>query len=264
MKKKISLLLCLMMTAIVCLTGCGKTQTTLEYDEAMIEQETEFLINYCQNVDSDTLAQWNDQNEFSKEYQFMMSGLKFTPDSFDGAVDSWQAGIKECGEYVGHGDYTFEAKDDELTVSVPAQFKDRDATIEFVFDKDLYLESMTVSAKFSLGEIMEKAGLNTLLGMGTVFAVLIFISLLISLFVYIPSIERALKNRSSKKEKKAAQEERPAPKRPILEEVVEEEELVDDGELVAVITAAIMAANGGAAVSADKLVVRSIKRVKRR
>ena len=72
MKKKISLLLCLMMTAIVCLTGCGKTQTTLEYDEAMIEQETEFLINYCQNVDSDTLAQWNDQNEFSKEYQFMM------------------------------------------------------------------------------------------------------------------------------------------------------------------------------------------------
>ena len=71
--------------------------------------------------------------------------------------------------------------------------------------------------------VFEQALLNTLMGMGTVFAVLIFISLLISLFVYIPSIERALKNRSSKKEKKAAQEERPAPKRPILEEVVEEQ-----------------------------------------
>ena len=100
--------------------------------------------------------------------------------------------------------------------------------------------------------VFEQALLNTLMGMGTVFAVLIFISLLISLFVYIPSIERALKNRSSKKEKKAAQEEK------------KKQELVDDGELVAVITAAIMAANGGAAVSADKLVVRSIKRVKRR
>ncbi len=55
--------------------------------------------------------------------------------------------------------------------------------------------------------VFEQALLNTLMGMGTVFAVLIFISLLISLFVYIPSIERALKNRSSKKEKKAAQEE---------------------------------------------------------
>mgnify|MGYP002625599610 FL=1 len=113
--------------------------------------------------------------------------------------------------------------------------------------------------------VFEQALLNTLMGMGTVFAVLIFISLLISLFVYIPSIERALKNRSSRKEKRAAQEERPAPKRPIIEEAAEEEEeLVDDGELVAVITAAIMAASSGTAVSVDKLVVRSIKRVKRR
>ena len=252
MKKKISLLLCLMMTAIVCLTGCGKTQTTLEYDEAMIEQETEFLINYCQNVDSDTLAQWNDQNEFSKEYQFMMSGLKFTPDSFDGAVDSWQAGIKECGEYVGHGDYTFEAKDDELTVSVPAQFKDRDATIEFVFDKDLYLESMTVSAKFSLGEIMEKAGLNTLLGMGTVFLVLIFLAFVISLLKYIPMLQE-------KFTKKTEKNKTPVKEVPKAEVPVVEEELTDDEELVAVITAAIAAADESVS---DGFVVRSIRRRK--
>lgn len=112
--------------------------------------------------------------------------------------------------------------------------------------------------------VFEQALLNTLMGMGNCICSTDFHFFTDFSFVYIPSIERALKNRSSKKEKKAAQEERPAPKRPILEEVVEEEELVDDGELVAVITAAIMAANGGAAVSADKLVVRSIKRVKRR
>ena len=256
MKKKISLLLCLMMTAIVCLTGCGKTQTTLEYDEAMIEQETEFLINYCQNVDSDTLAQWNDQNEFSKEYQFMMSGLKFTPDSFDGAVDSWQAGIKECGEYVGHGDYTFEAKDDELTVSVPAQFKDRDATIEFVFDKDLYLESMTVSAKFSLGEIMEKAGLNTLLGMGTVFVVLIFISFIIYLLGFIPKLQKKLSGKG-----KAAEEKKETPVQAAPAPAVSAQQAAgtDDGELAAVIAAAIAASEG---TSTDGFVVRSIKRRK--
>ena len=256
MKKKISLLLCLMMTAIVCLTGCGKTQTTLEYDEAMIEQETEFLINYCQNVDSDTLAQWNDQNEFSKEYKFMMSGLKFTPDSFDGAVDSWQAGIKECGEYVGHGDYTFEAKDDELTVSVPAQFKDRDATIEFVFDKDLYLESMTVSAKFSLGEIMEKAGLNTLLGMGTVFVVLIFISFIIYLLGFIPKLQKKLSGKG-----KAAEEKKETPVQAAPAPAVSAPQAAgtDDGELAAVIAAAIAASEG---TSTDGFVVRSIKRRK--
>ena len=244
------------MTAIVCLTGCGKTQTTLEYDEAMIEQETEFLINYCQNVDSDTLAQWNDQNEFSKEYQFMMSGLKFTPDSFDGAVDSWKAGIKECGEYVGHGDYTFEAKDDELTVSVPAQFKDRDATIEFVFDKDLYLESMTVSAKFSLGEIMEKAVLNTLLGMGTVFVVLIFISFIIYLLGFIPKLQKKLSGKG-----KAAEEKKETPVQAAPAPAVSAPQAAgtDDGELAAVIAAAIAASEG---TSTDGFVVRSIKRRK--
>lgn len=247
MKKKISLLLCLMMTAIVCLTGCGKTQTKLEYDEATIEQETEFLLNYCQNVDSDTMAQWNEQNEFSKEYQFMMAGLKFTPDSFDSAIESWQAGIKECGEYVSHGDYTFDAKDDELDVSVPAKFKDRDATIEFVFDENLYLDSMTVSAEFSTAEILEKAGLNTLLGMGTVFAVLIFISFLISLFKYIPVLQNAFSKKKTE-EKKA---EAPAPV------VAEEVEETDDLELIAVISAAIAAAEE---TSTDGFVVRSIKR----
>ena len=43
------------------------------------------------------------------------------------------------------------------------------------------MESMDVSAHYSTGEILEKAGLNTILGMGTVFVVLIFISFIIYL-----------------------------------------------------------------------------------
>lgn len=109
--------------------------------------------------------------------------------------------------------------------------------------------------------------LNTLMGMGTVFIVLIFISLIISLFVYVPSLERNFKSFTRRlkggKKKKSPTEDAPAkaaPKRPVLEP---EEELADDNELIAVIMAAIVASEGGA-VSADKLVVRSIKRVKKR
>ena len=108
--------------------------------------------------------------------------------------------------------------------------------------------------------------LNTLMCMGTVFCVLIVISLIISLFKYIPSLERKMKNFSVRRKNKASQGQQShndpekAPKRPILEK---EEELVDDGELVAVIMAAIVASSGGA-VSADRLVVRSIKRVRNR
>lgn len=118
-----------------------------------------------------------------------------------------------------------------------------------------------------MAEKMMTALLNTMMGMGTVFLVLIFISLVISLFKFIPAMQVRLANRKQKKKEAemASQSGRPAPQRPILEEEVYEEEdeenLILDGQLVAVITAAILASTGGA-VSADKLVVRSIKRVR--
>ena len=98
------------------------------------------------------------------------------------------------------------------------------------------------------------AGINTVICLAVVFAVLIFISFLISLFKYIPKLEAAL----SKKDKKTE----------IIENAVvntvsqievkeEEEELSDDLELVAVITAAIAASAG---TSTDGFVVRSIRR----
>ena len=93
------------------------------------------------------------------------------------------------------------------------------------------------------------------MGMGTVFVVLIFISILIGLFKYIPNGEKKKEVAASipaPKEKPELPKETPAAP-------------ADDAELIAVITAAIVAASAseGNAVSADQLVVRSIKRVAR-
>lgn len=97
--------------------------------------------------------------------------------------------------------------------------------------------------------VIQTALLNTVIGMGIVFVVLILISFLISLFKFIPS----------GKEKKVE-----VPVAASVEAPVEEtEELVDDTELVAVITAAIMASMGDEA-PADGLVVRSIRRTNRK
>ena len=123
---------------------------------------------------------------------------------------------------------------------------------------------------------------NTLIGMGTVFLVLIFISLIISLFVYVPRVERGwgrfwdrVKETISRKEPEHGVQEdlRPAPKRPQLTEEeqadynagftrYQSETKEDKGALIAVIMAAIVASEKGA-VSADRLVVRSIRRVRR-
>lgn len=109
-----------------------------------------------------------------------------------------------------------------------------------------------------MGTFME-AVQNTLVGMGTVFVVLIFISLIISLFKYISVIEEAIKGGKKAKAPVAPKTEvAPAPV-----EYEEEEELIGDDALVAVITAALMAYQGGTSTSKDQLIVRSIKRAKR-
>ena len=95
---------------------------------------------------------------------------------------------------------------------------------------------------------MADAAGNTLMGMGTVFLVLIFISLLISCFKFIPQIMDKLSKKSSVEEKPEVVEE-------ISETVTANEE--DDSELIAVIAAAIAASEQ---TSTDSFVVRSIRR----
>lgn len=249
MKKRISLLIC-MLLMILSFTGCASKETTLEYDQASVEQVTEFLISYCMSTDETVIDEWKSMTETEMELQLIQAGLPLTPESFIGAMESWQAGIEECGAYIQHGEYTYEASEDELEVSTNVLYEEREATIVFLFDDNLYLESMTVNAQLSLGEILQKAGLNTILGMGTVFAVLIFIAFIISMFKYISVIENALKNKKNKKTEVAS----------VNTETVEApvaEEVCDDLELIAVIAAAIAAAEG---TSTDSFVVRSIRR----
>lgn len=108
---------------------------------------------------------------------------------------------------------------------------------------------------------MPEALVNTVLGMGTVFIVLILISFVIYLLKYIPE----LLNRSEKK--KAEQPvvaPKPVPKATpaVPKEKMPAENKTDDTQLVAVITAAVAAAmeQDGTPVPADGLVIRSIKK----
>ncbi|MCQ2507528.1 MAG: OadG family protein [Dorea sp.] len=248
MKKRISLFLCLLM-AVFTFTACGGTTEEVSVNEDAFMQSSEMLLNYCMQFDDETLESLKSEDDLALNLSLISSGLPFKADTFIGALESWKAAETECGNFVEHGDYTVTVKGNEVKVTTDAQFADRTATISFLYHTNSYLESMTVDANFSLNEILQKAGLNTILGMGTVFAVLIFISIIISLFVYIPMIEEKFKNKGKKEEVKATSS--PAPV------VVEEEEEEDDLELIAVIAAAIAMQEG---VDPSGFVVRSIRR----
>ncbi|MBP3665159.1 MAG: OadG family protein [Tyzzerella sp.] len=246
MKKKISLLLCILIMTLS-FAGCSDKSVEESYDREMLESSAEFIISNFSQMQEADLEQFKSISGFQLDYTMMQTGLKVSGESFVGMINSWQAAEEECGAYISHGDYQIEVKNDGITVSTLAQYEKREADILFTFDMDGNMESMDVSAKFSIGEILTKAGLNTLLGMGTVFAVLIFLAFIISLFKYIPDIMNKL---SGVKTVVPVEKE-------TITETIAEDEVSDDLELVAVITAAIAAQEG---TSTDGFVVRSIRR----
>ena len=132
----------------------------------------------------------------------------------------------------------------------------QNAQAEVIFTNDMFLsmESAALNPVESMGGLMTKAALNTLIGMGTVFVMLIMISLIISLFNFIPKIQAAF----SKKDKEEAKN--VGIDKAVTQIAAQEEPEADDTELVAVIAAAIAASEG--AVSTDGFVVRSIRKVR--
>ncbi len=249
MKKKISLL-GLILILVLSFTGCGKSETT-EYDQTRFEQYAEFVVQNFEAMTTEQLDSFSDMRDLQLDTQLMNAGLPVDGTDFLTMISSWEAAEEECGAYVEHGDWTMEVKNDGVSLTSEAKYENRDADIVFSFDEKGNMESMDISAHYSTGEILEKAGLNTVLGMGTVFVVLIFISFIIYLLGYIPKLQEKWANKDKKVEEK---KEAPVQAAPAPVAAVE-----DDAELVAVIAAAIAAAEG---TSTDGFVVRSIKRRK--
>lgn len=202
-------------------------------------------------MDEAAFGQFKDGSDLKVNLMLMQTGLPVERDEFVAMIDSWNAAINECGAYEKHGKFEIEASSKDITVKTEATYAERKATIEFKFDEKLNMKSMDVSAKYAIGEILQKAGLNTVLGMGTVFTVLIFLAFIISLLKYIPVFMKKL---NSKENEKAAE-----PKETVQVQTAVVEEAADDLELVAAITAAIEAYTG---TSSESFVVRSIKRRK--
>lgn len=254
MKKK--LLICLaMLVSILGLTACGQEMTENSFitkDQA--KQAGEALCEQLASLD-EMLSMYG----VSMAEYVEMSGGNPEDAALDiAAMDSWMSASEEFGNYVSVlSDQTeVTITEDKADIRVKVQGdkaykgnKQRTATVEVVITEKGY-DSISVSTDYDMSELMTKAALNTLLGMGTVFAVLILISVLISCFNLIPKIQQKFQ----KKPEQTANVSAPVKAEPAA--AVAEE--TDDTELIAVIAAAIAASEGAA--SADGYVVRSIIR----
>lgn len=286
MKQNIKRLLLLlsMITCFFVLSGCAKTEdagseeVTAEMKETLINGSRQYLATFAAYSDEELEEQLKqaEKAENTVISTALTSWKSVKEDLGSLQVDEMGAPLIQTDEKTGEPAVTVQAEgEDTYQVEMTAVYEQR--TMEFVLTAEaeddgyggsvLTVTEMTFTPDYSIGEKLGKASLNMLMGMGTVFVVLLFISFIISRLKMVNSW-------GTKKEDKTVKEAAPAPVKPAEPvpapvkpaepepapaepEEACEENLVDDLELVAVITAAISAAQK---VPVEGLVVRSIRR----
>ncbi len=241
--------------SVLGLTACGSTTTDeITYDQSYLQSVADFLVANWDGMTDEQIDTYATMDTEDAQDLLDSYSLPFTPDAFTTAFSGYEGNEKELGAYVSTDGYEVSADDDEITLVTHLTYENRTADLSIVFNKKSVAQTVTLDPHYSVGEILEKAMMNTILGMGTVFIVLIFISLVIYCFNFIPEIQKKF---SKKKEDEKAAAAPAAAFAKAAQPAAVEEETVDEGELVAAITAAICAYTGS---SSDGFVVRSIRR----
>ena len=256
--RRIWLALC-MAVCLFALAGCSAAADTAETIDPQIEMA-------MQSGSQQYLDLFNQMDDASIE-QALATSVKNKDTVMENALKSWDSIKDDLGAFVSSETAVVTKGDDGYIARMNTVYEKRAMEFTLIADEDLSkVETISFSPDYTTGEKMAKAGMNTLMGMGVVFAVLIFISWLISMFKYISVFEAKMK--AKKNAAAAAPVAAPAAPAPAAAPAptaapAEEENLTDDTELVSVITAAIAAYEGKETVD-NGLVVRSIKRVSNR
>ena len=267
-----SLLVC-----VFCMTACHSSNGTISTTSAKLERKNMIIQVYQSYLEDWTtdMITYLDQNDSAKITSdaesalplALVNGKQYIVDQEGltaktiGFYNSWNSTRGELGALKSIGTINIALNKDTgklCTITVDTAYEKNDkVSFEFVINDDFSLENGAINPSYTTGQKMYKAVMNTIIGMGTVFIVLIFISFIIGLFKYISVFE------NKKKAKNDASADAQGVNNAIAQIVSNEEqdEDVDDLELVAVITAAIAASEN---TSTDGLVVRSIRKVNSR
>lgn len=276
-KMKKFLVLTCMIACLLGMTACGGEEQLTEYEQikvnGAITKAEGTIIPAIQDTLNDSgyeiLYEYTSEEVAQKireEYGVNEDGIAYiTTDgnAFISALDSFKATYEEMGGYGKITGSTAKVDDKQIIVNVNIDGENCDAIAEIVFSNDYFLklESASLNKVSTMSDAMAKAGMNTLLGMGSVFAVLILISLIISCFSLISKFQAWSEKRKAEKAAKETPKAEPAKAvEKAVAQIAAQEAVAttDDTELIAVIAAAIAASEG--ATSTDGFVVRSIKR----
>ena len=160
---------------------------------------------------------------------------------------SWYSAVKEIAGNaqdvaadISVSDVTYYVDGDGiLNVEAALGGSSHQGSLVYQVSRDKVPLSIGVNVQRSLGEKLKNAGLNTLLGMGMAFFVLILISLVISLFALMSG--NGNKKKRSDSAKSAVSKEKAAAIDNTMAQISKREDALREQEIAAVITAAIAA-----------------------
>lgn len=267
MKRKISIFISMILLTLTMALGFNVNVNAASEELSVLETDRGYAeliaINYVANFNS---------TAYSEELKYLVEDEDVKAlygENFENIKSLYEkrAAIQEkfgaFHGFVGKAEFKEDKENEILTVILTASYEDgllsfsvpiSMAVYQVTSEEDVIIEETEAAVESkTMGETMKEAGLNTLMGIGIVFLMLIVISFVISLFKIISRPEKKKEAVSSVK----------APEPAAFEE---SEDVTDDCEIVAVITAAIMASmeEAGEEAPADGLIVRSIRRRKLR
>lgn len=231
----------LLITGLI-FAGCqDDKKEELKIDSAMLQENIRFILDNIIGSSSDEVLEViREMEKEDLDAAFKQNGAPVTAEAFLSGIDGYRQIMDESGNYVEIKDFNFNTEKAKIHAVLTCEFEKREVKVTVLLNKRGVMETISFSPEYSLGEIAKKAGMNTLIGMGTVFIILVFIAFIIGLFKFIPDPE-------NKKKKKM-------PEKTETVTVTEGE----DKELIAVITAAIVEYEK--LPDADGFVVREIVR----
>ncbi len=284
MKSKL-LVLGVVLSCLFSLSACGETTPTKSIDSSKYPAEMfneASIVSYMNNLEDDNFEKWFAQGitpDNFEENLYVALAMKFRTESSNGmertvldGVDedfynaiksgytSWYKALDDIGYtdsaslpselYISDVNYYTNDKE-QLVIDATLQGTKHSALFQVYMNNETMATDVGVTVNKSSGEKLQNAGLNTLLGMGMAFTVLIIISLIISLFPVLIGGGKKKKVDDKEIAKQAVDN--------TISQIEEQEDLASDAELVAVIAAAIAAYEGSG--STDGFQVRSIRKV---
>ena len=242
--------------------------------EEMAEEETTLAEEADEETQSEAQTEaLSQEDQLKEQLTSMLTQIgTWTDEQIDAYIDgndatsaaiasNWKSVKDELGAFVEVTDAEMEMTEETFKIVGHAKYDklSGNTDVAVTYEADMATQAVTLNWEidYPLGTLMQRAALNTVMGLGIVFLTLFFLSWLIGKLHYIPEM---IEKMGKKEEPAAAPVQTAAPAAAPAVAAVEED-LTDDLELVAVITAAI-AASG--TTSGDGFVVRSIKKANKR